>query len=65
MECVLSKNHQSPAEWGTGAGQMDQNTVLGYSLKHDRMISVHYQGKPFNIMVIQFCAPTRNAEEAD
>ena len=30
-----------------------QNTVLGYNLKNDRMISVHYQGKPFNIMVIQ------------
>ena len=33
-----------------------RNTVLGCSLKNDRMISVHFQGKPFNIMVIQACA---------
>ena len=42
-----------------------QNAVLGCSLKNDRMISVHFQGKPFNIMVIQAYAPTRNAEEAE
>ena len=42
-----------------------QNAVLGYSLKNDRMISVHFQGKPFNIMVIQAYAPTDNAEEAE
>ena len=35
------------------------------NLKHDRMISVHFQGKPFNITVIQVCAPTSNAEEAE
>ena len=34
-------------------------------LKNDRMISVHFQGKPFNITVIQVCAPTSNAEEAE
>ena len=39
--------------------------VLGYNLKNDRMISVRFQGKPFNIMVIQVCAPTSNAEEAE
>ena len=39
-----------------------QNAVLGCNLKNDRMISVHFQGKPFNITVIQVCAPTRNAE---
>ena len=43
----------------------DRNAVLGCSLKNDRMISVHFQGKPFNIMVIQACAPTSNAEEAE
>ena len=32
-----------------------QNTVLGYNLKNDRMISVHFQGKPFSITVIQIC----------
>ena len=42
-----------------------QNAVFGYSLKNDRMISVHFQGKPFNIMVIQVSAPMSNAEKAD
>ena len=42
-----------------------QNEVLGCNLKNNRMISVHFQGKPFNITVIQVYAPTRNAEEAD
>ena len=42
-----------------------QNAVLGCSLKNDRMISVHFQGKPFNIMMIQAYAPTSNAEEAE
>ena len=42
-----------------------QNTVLGSNLKNDRMISVHFQGKPFNITVIQVYAPTSNAEEAE
>ena len=38
---------------------------LGCSLKNDKMISVRYQGKPFNIMVIQVYAPIRNAEDAE
>ena len=42
-----------------------QNAVLGYDLKNDRMISVRFQGKPFNIMVIQVYDPTSNAEEAE
>ena len=42
-----------------------QNAVLGCILKNDRMISVHFQGKPFNITVIQAYAPTSNAEEAE
>ena len=41
------------------------NAVLGCSLKNNRMISVHFQGKPFNITVIQVYAPTSNAEEAE
>ena len=41
------------------------NAVLGGNLKNDRMISVRFQGKPFNIMVIQVYAPTSNAEEAE
>ena len=40
-----------------------QNAVLGCYLKNDRMISVHLQGKPFSIMVIQVHAPTSNAED--
>ena len=42
-----------------------RNAVLGCNLKKDRMISVHFQGKPFNITVIQAYAPTSNAEEAE
>ena len=42
-----------------------RNAVLGCNLKNDRMISVHFQGKPFNIMVIQAYAPTSNTEEAE
>ena len=42
-----------------------QNAVLGCNLKNDRRISVHFQGNPFNIMVIQAYAPTSNAEEAE
>ena len=42
-----------------------QNEVLGCNHKNDRIISVHFQGKPFNIPVIQVCAPSSNAEEAE
>ena len=42
-----------------------RNAVLGCNLKNDRMISVRFQGKPFNIMLIQVYAPTSNAEEAE
>ena len=42
-----------------------RNAALGCNLKNDRMISVHFQGKPFHITVIQVYAPTSNAEEAE
>ena len=42
-----------------------QNAVLGCNLKNNRMISVHFQGKPFNIRAIQVYALTGNAEEAE
>jgi len=42
-----------------------RNAVCGCNLKNDRMISVSFQGKPFNIMVIQAYAPTSNAEGAE
>ena len=45
--------------------QRVQNAVLGYNLKNDRTISVHFQGKPFNVTVIQVYAPTTYAEEAE
>ena len=51
----------------TGVGchcLLRQNAVLGCNLKNDRMISVHFQGKPFNITVIQVYAPTTDAKEA-
>ena len=42
-----------------------QNAALGCSLKNSRIISVRFQSKPFSITVIQVCAPTGNAEEAE
>ena len=42
-----------------------RNAVLGCNLKNDRMISVHFQGKPFTVTVIQVYAPTSNAEEVE
>ena len=42
-----------------------QNVVLGCNLKNDKIISVHFQGKLFNITVIQVYAPASNAEEAE
>ena len=42
-----------------------RKAVLGCNLKNGTMISVHFQGKPFNITVIQIYAPTSNAEEAE
>ena len=42
-----------------------RNAVLGFNLKNNRMISVHFQGKPFNITVIQVYASTSNAKEAE
>ena len=41
------------------------NAVLGCNLKNDRMLSVRFQGKPFNITVIQVYVPTSNTEEAE
>ena len=42
-----------------------QNAVLGCNLKNDKIISVHFQDKPFNITVIQVYTPTSNAEEVE
>ena len=45
--------------------QRVQNAVFGCNLKNDRMISIRFQGEPFNITVIQVYAPTNNAEEGE
>ena len=42
-----------------------QNAVLGCNHKNNRMISIHLQGKPFNIIVIEVYAPTSNPEETE
>ena len=42
-----------------------RNSVLGCNLRNDKLISVRFQGKPFNITVIQVYAPTSNAEKAE
>ena len=42
-----------------------RNAVLGCNIKNDRMVSVCFQGKPFNITIIQVYVPTSNAEEAE
>ena len=42
-----------------------QNAVLGYNLKNDRMISICFQGKPFNITVIQAYDPTTNTKKSE
>ena len=47
------------------ANKRVQNAVLGCNLKNDRVISFFFQGKPFNITVIQAYTPTSNAEEAE
>ena len=57
--CLPSKENQTLI-----VNKRVQNAVLGYSFKNDIMISVHFQGKPFNITVIQIYAPTTNAKEA-
>ena len=55
----------SRQEYWSGVPLPSPNAVLGCNLKNDRMISVCFQGKPFNITVIQVYTPTSNAEEAE
>ena len=58
---------ESPRRNGIGitVKKRVRNAVLGCDFRNDRMISVHFQGKPFNIMIIQVYAPNNNAEEAE
>ena len=65
--CIYYYRQESLRRNGVGiiANKRVQNAVLGCNLKNDRMISVPFQGKPFNITVIQVYASTSNAEEAE
>ena len=62
--CIYYCGQESHRRHG-GVNKRVRNAVLGCSLKNDRMISVCFQGKPFNITVIQVYAPTSNAEETE
>ena len=55
------RNPSEEMEWPSWSTRV-QNAVLGCNLKNERMISVRYQGKPFNITVIQVYAPTSHAK---
>ena len=63
MTIILTTVGKNPLE--EMSQQKSPNAVLGCNLKNDKMISVHFQGKPFSITVIQVCSPTSNAEEAE
>ena len=62
---TVGKNHLEKNGVALIVNKRVQNAVLGCNLKSDRMISTCFQGKPFNITVIQASAPTSNAEEAE
>ena len=65
MSTTVGKNPLEEMEQQYNRNKRVQNAVLGCNLKNDRMTSFDFQGKPFNITVIQVCAPTSNAEEAE
>ena len=61
---TVGRNPLEEMELAIMVNKIVQNAVLGCNLKNDRMISVRFQGKPVNIMVIQAYASTSNTEEA-
>ena len=67
MTIISTTVGRNPLEkkWSSPVNKRVLNAVLGYNLKNDRMISVHLQGKPFNITVIQVYAPPSNVEETE
>ena len=67
MTIISTTVGRNPLENGVAimVNKRVQNAVLGCNLKNDRMIFVHFKGKPFNITVIQAYAPTSNTEEAE
>ena len=64
ISTIVDKNPLKEMELAASSTRV-QNAVLGCNLKHDRMISVRFQAKPFSITVIQVCVPTSNTKEAD
>ena len=66
-ECIYYCGQESLRRNGVAiiVNRKVQNAILGCNLKNDRMISVQVQGKPFDMTVIQVCAPMTNAEEAE
>ena len=65
ISTTLGKNPLEKNEVAIIVNKIIQNAVLGCNLKNNRMISVHFQGKPFNIIVIQVYAPTSSVKEAE
>ena len=62
ISTTVGKNHLK--KWSSHHSQQNSK-MQGCNLKNDRMISIHFQGKSFNITVIQVYAPNNNAEEAE
>ena len=62
ISTTVGKNPLEEVEQPSQSTKESKNAVLGCNLENDKMISVRFQGKPFNITVIQVYAPTSNAE---
>ena len=65
ISTTVGKNPLEKMELAITVNKRVRNAVFGCNLKNDRMISVHFQSKPFNITVIQVYALTNNAKEAE
>ena len=65
ISTTVGRNPLEEMEFPSYQQKRVPNAVLECDLKSGRMISLHFQGKPFNITVIQIYAPTSNAEEAE
>ena len=66
MTIISTTVGKNPQKWNSHHSQQRvRNVVLGCNLQNNRMISFCFQGKPFNITVIQVYAPTSNAEETE
>ena len=65
ISTTAGRNPSEEMEWPSWSTKESEMQYLDANLKNDRMISVHFKGKPFNITVFQVYAPTTNAEEAE